>query len=334
LQKEQGIKMSKPEEMFDATPRGFSAASGLFEVKRADNYRGIVLDSLEEVASALLRNANFSKAAAETMAREMATPKGGVDVAFIPYTSVTKKADDQSQIARLVSGVLASLGSRGWFYCELDADIHGSKKALLTASGERVYDRFVLKLTPNTFPANDSEATLARAIGKHKALRRATAIAEFGVVDDYWFDIDLGSLLSRIGLTGQEISAVTTGIAASNYNDGATKPELVYEKDKQRFGLDIRLEANTGLRPVGQAKAQYLQARDGNHIVGAAWEHLPGEYGFDISPLIKRPGIVVSVTMPDYCPIRQDAHCEAVSREQIVAVKTARDEIARKLLQG
>lgn len=172
--------------------------------------------------------------------------------------------------------------------------------------GERVGEKYVLKVYAAYDPAygeTNPEINMAKRLGKERALASSDLILKMSIVDDWWFNINLAEIFSRLPL--EKIIDENMKIIARNvYNpwDGICvkeEPKISFKYKEKSFELELELDAHMYLRPEGSqdlVKDLYYKAW-GTSLVGPAWNS-HDKYGNKIQPRPEEPPLVFSVLFP------------------------------------
>ena len=85
------------------------------------------------------------------------------------------------------------LKSEGRFHRSFDYDAMGTNFFKTTVNSRQVDGEYILEITA-AFVGNKPEENLAEKLGKERALIASSAIGKLSVVDDWWFNINLGDM--------------------------------------------------------------------------------------------------------------------------------------------
>jgi len=319
------MKIINPEKECKTAPENFSGESKITHVEVRDYRRGIILDSPEELAQALIvydgGSVDGSRATQNNLMDAMGNKGQGMGAALL-VMSGTMNASGFT--GKLTQDVLSALKSTGAFNRHFDYNAMGTNFFKTTVDGRKAGDKYVLELNAayvGTAPENE----LAKTLGKPRALVRSAAEGKLNIVDDWWFNVNLEDILSGLPIPKEQLKGLPGYIASHElFND---EPKIIFEHQGQKFKLDIRLDADSNLRPEGgKYGSEYMLAR-GNNVVGGAWTSW-GEHG-RIAPKPSEPSIELFVSIPGERYTRP----VAVTEEQMKAVQSARDYLADSIIE-
>ena len=316
------MTIKNPEKECKTTPKSFSSESKITNVETVDYRRGIILESPEEFAQALIvYNGGSVEGARATQNNLMHAvgDKYGVMGATVLLLGEAKNADGFTK--KLAQEALSELQSKGRFHRSFDYDAMGTNFFKTTVDGKQVGDKYVLKLHA-AYVGSEPENKLAERLGKPMALVSSSAKGRLSVVDGWWFNVNLEDVLAGLPISKKQLKGLPEYIASGGYS--GERPEMTFEHDRQKFSLDISLDADIYLRPEGgKCGSEYIQAR-GNNIVGGAWTTLAENGNGEIAPKVVQPAVEVSVSLPG----ERYSRPEAVTEDQMKAVQAARSYLA------
>lgn len=317
------MTFTNPEIECKTTPTTFSAESTVTHVRTSEYRTGIILDSLDEVAGALRVYASGSVLGSRATKQEqmdaLSSRGGGIGALLL----LMGERDSSPFTERLTQKVVSELNSRGSFFQHFDYDGEGTFFKTFVEV-KKVGKKYVLGLNA-AYVGSEPENKLAETFGKPLALVRSSAEAKLAVVDDWWFNLNLENVLKDLPVSKKQVRDLTEYIGSQGHS--RERPEITFKHDKQKFSLDIGLNADGYLRPEdGEWGSEYMQMR-GKNIVGGAWTTRAENGNDKILPRAVQPGIVVSVTLPG----ERYSKPVAVTEEQMKSVQTARDYLARQI---
>lgn len=314
--------IKNPEKECQAVPE-LSQESAITGIETADCRRGIILDSPEEFAEALAAyscgSVKGSRAAEKELLDDIGRQQGAMGVGLALLFGA-KNADGFTEM--LIEEALSGLQSTGRYNRHIDYDGMGTVFFKTTVEGEKVGDKYVLELSA-AYVGSAPESQLAEALGKPLALVNSRAKAVLSIVDGWWFNINLENILADLPVSRRQARKLTEYIASKGVS--RNKPDFDFKHESQNFSLDIRLNADSYLRPEnGECGSEYMQAR-GENIVGGAWANWSedGNHRIDV-PRLARPSVEL------YVSLYGDRYLKpaAVTESQIKAVQAARDYVA------
>ena len=299
------MTITNPEKECKTTPESFSEESKITNVETADYRRGIILDSPEEFARALIvYNGGSVEGARATQNNLMGAvgDRGGGMGATLLLLGGARNADGFTE--RLTQEALSELQSSGRFHRSFDYDAMGTNFFKTTVNGKKVGDKYVLELNA-AYVGSAPENKLAETLSKPMALVNSSAKGRLSVVDGWWFNVNLEDVLAGLPISKEQREK--------------------FEHEGQKFSLDIGLDADRYLRPEGgEHGSDYMQAR-GKNIVGGAWTTWADNGNDRIAPKVVQPAVVVSVSLPGE---RYSRPVAAVTEEQMKVVQSARNYLA------
>jgi hypothetical protein len=316
------MTITNPEKECKTTPKQFSEASKITNVETADNRKGIILDSPEEFAQALIvYNDGSVKGARATQNNLMdATGNKGDGLGAI-LLSLAGARNAGGFIERLTQGALSELQSSGRFHRSFDYDAMGTNFFKTTVTGTKVGDKYVLELMA-AYVGSKPENELAETLGRQMALVSSIAKGRLSVVDGWWFYVDLEDVLAGLPISKKQLKGLPEYIVSGGYSGG--RQEITFNHEGWTFSLDIGLDADKYLRPEGgKSGSDYMEARN-NKIVGGAWTTWAENKNDKIAPKVVQPAVVISVSLPWEGYLRPIA----VTEDQMKAVQSARNYLA------
>jgi hypothetical protein len=314
------MAIKNPERECKTTPQKFSTFSKIMRVEKEDCYRGIILDSLDELTQALLvyngGSVPGAHATQNKFFQELEESKGPMAVGYALLASAL--LDSDSFVKQLIENITTELQTKSRFNESFDYTMNNFQKTIVQV--ERIQDKYILELWA-AYVGNVPRDNLAKKLGKPLALANARAIGHLSIVDDWWFNVDLEDIVNKFPLSfkpSPEDFALYH--VSGGYSGKPLKGEFQHNTDT--FFISVGVDACTYLRPEGGTyKDNYLQAR-GKSLVGGAWA------SFDehkkINPVPKEPSVVAYISLPG------EKHA-AVSPEEMRKLKDARDYIAELL---
>ena len=310
-----------PEVEFAKTPEKFSKTSGIIRVDRAEDRSGIVLDSLDEVAGALLTYSGglvlHSKGAAlDGALKDMRQDLGDAVAKFIDDAA---REGMREQNSRLVYEIIADItASGGNYYKNLEFEAIWTPFFRTTVQVNEVNGKYVLGMV-RSYVGSQPENELSEILGKPLAMTHSIGSLVFEIVDDWWFNIDLAKAIGGLPFPRDKVAAYVEYMATER--NGGEKPETELYFQGRKLAVSLGLDANTWLRPVnGGFEDSYLQAR-GNNLVGGAWTNCEGQR--EIEPRPENPALSILVS---YAPENHRRH-PAVTPGEVNVLTAARDSI-------
>jgi len=316
------MTITNPEKECKTTPEIFSEESKITNVETADYRRGIILDSPEEFAQALIvYNGGSVEGARATQNNLMDAlgNKGGGMGAVLLLMGGAMNADGFTE--RLTQEALSELQSSGRFHRSFDYDAMGTNFFKTTVNGKQVGDKYVLELNA-AYVGSAPENKLAETLSKPMALGSSSAKGRLSVVDGWWFNVNLEDVLNGLPISKKQLKGLPEYIAPGGYS--GERPEMTFKHEGQKFSLDIGLDADGYLRPEGgEHGSNYMQAR-GKNIVGGAWTTWAENGNDRIAPKVAQPAVVVSVSLPG----ERYSRPVAVTEDQMKVLQAARNYLA------
>ncbi len=317
-------KITNPEKQCKTTPESFSGESQIEGVDRDDYRQGIILDSPEEFGQAIAvyngGSVQGARATQNNLMNALGNEGGGMGACLLLLAGA-KNAEGFTE--KLVNEAVSSLQRSGRFHKRFDHDAMGTNFFKTTVEGNRFGDKYVLSLCA-AYVGREPEGKLAETIEKPMALVNSSAKGRLGVVDDWWFNLNLEDAVKSLPLPNGALKNVNqwTQYFASGGFDEA--PEFEFKHEGRKFSLSIGLNADNYLRPEGgEHGSEYIQAR-GKSIVGGAWTTWAENRNDRCEPRIVKPSLVCSVALPR----EKYSTPAAVTSEEMEAVQGARDYIA------
>lgn len=316
------MTITNPEKECKTTPESFSEESKITNVETDDYRRGIILDSPEEFAQALIvydgGSVEGARATQNNLMDAVGDQGGGMGAALL-LLGGARNADGFTE--RLTQEALSELQSNGRFHRSFDYDAMGTNFFKTTVNGKQVGDKYVLELNA-AYVGSEPENILAETLSKPMALVSSSAKGRLSVVDGWWFNVNLEDVLAGLPISKKQLKGLPEYIASGGYS--GERPELTFKHDGQKFSLDIGLDADRYLRPEGgEHGSDYMQAR-GRNIVGGAWTTWAENGNDKIAPKVVQPAVVVSVSLPG----ERYSRPVAVTEDQMKVVQTARNYLA------
>jgi len=316
------MTITNPEKECKTTPESFSEESKITNVETADYRRGIILDSPEEFARALIvYNGGSVEGARATQNNLMGAvgDRGGGMGATLLLLGGARNADGFTE--RLTQEALSELQSSGRFHRSFDYDAMGTNFFKTTVNGKKVGDKYVLELNA-AYVGSAPENKLAETLSKPMALVNSSAKGRLSVVDGWWFNVNLEDVLQGLPISKKQLKGLPEYIASGGFS--GERPEMTFEHEGQKFSLDIGLDADRYLRPEGgEHGSDYMQAR-GKNIVGGAWTTWAENGNDRLAPKVVQPAVVVSVSLPS----ERYSKPVAVTEDQMKVVQAARNYLA------
>ncbi|MBU3942217.1 MAG: hypothetical protein KKF74_04870 [Nanoarchaeota archaeon] len=322
------MKITNPEKECKTTPEIFSEESKITDIETADNRSGIILDSSNEVAKALIVWGYDGKAKVTQrfLMCEFGDKYHGIDEALLfvggGEHSLDYKNCAYKFIKKLAKEALSELKSEGHFYKKLNYyEMNGTNFfGANNVYGYKVGDKYVL----DSFSTPKKVFELAEKLGKPMALVSSKVEGKLSVVDDWWFNVNLEDVLASLPISKKQLERIPEYLTPGLHSGEYPKITFRHEKQKkQKFLLDISLDADTSLRPEGEeGDCEYIQAR-GRSIVGGAWTTYAKNGNDRIPPKAVQPILVISVSLPK--------RKIAVTEDQMESVQSARNYIASLL---
>jgi len=316
------MTIKDPEKECKTTPESFSEESKITDVETADYRSGIILDSPEEFAQALIvyngGSVEGARATQNNLMDAIGDQGGGMGAALL-LLGGARNADGFTE--RLIQEALSELQSSGRFHRSFDYDAMGTNFFKTIVNGKQVGDKYVLKLNA-AYVSSAPENKLAEKLSKPMALVSSSAKGRLSVVDGWWFNVNLEDVLADLPISKKQLKGLPEYIASGGFS--GERPEMTFEHEGQKFSLDIGLDADRYLRPEGgEHGSDYMQAR-GKNIVGGAWTTWAENGNDRLAPKVVQPAVVVSVSLPS----ERYSKPVAVTEDQMKVVQAARNYLA------
>ncbi len=348
---------------FRSTPDSFSDVSRITGVEKRETYSGIILDTPEDVRTALLTFGGQRSVGEHRTIAAIGDDHGGFAAVNATLGFALIGRGGSSLVERIAEDA-ATKAAKGLNYHEsFDYDAAGTAffKTSVNVSHHKGY--YLLHLYV-AHAGKEHEQKLAEQLGVRSALSSANATAVLSRVDAHWFDIPLEDVLLRLPVGVQSYEAIAKQLVDRNntsdlcipfIHEGRsyvadmrldvsvfTHPKAVWEeaprkraaRGKKTYmmmdGLELRyaeLEAEDAphRRLVTDRQPPYLQAR-GTHVVGAAWSDFD-EQGASCVGCLRDPRIEFSVR--NFSQLEQSA--PLWTQEEIDQTIAARDYFATHL---
>src|SRR3990167_369295 len=316
------MTIKDPEKECKTTPESFSEESKITDVETADYRSGIILDSPEEFAQALIvyngGSVEGARATQNNLMDAIGDQGGGMGAALL-LLGGARNADGFTE--RLIQEALSELQSSGRFHRSFDYDAMGTNFFKTIVNGKQVGDKYVLKLNA-AYVSSAPENKLAEKLSKPMALVSSSAKGRLSVVDGWWFNVNLEDVLADLPISKKQLKGLPEYIASGGFS--GERPEMTFEHEGQKLSLDIGLDADRYLRPEGgEHGSDYMQAR-GKNIVGGAWTTWAENGNDRLAPKVVQPAVVVSVSLPS----ERYSKPVAVTEDQMKVVQAARNYLA------
>lgn len=209
--------IKNPEKECQATPE-LSEESVITGIETVDCRRGIILDSPEEFAGALAAYSRGSVRGSRTTEKELLDDIGrqhgamGVGLALL---AGAKNADGFTKI--LTEEALSELQSSGRYNRHIEYDGMGTAFFKTTVDGKKAGDKYVLELSA-AYVGSAPEFQLAESLGKPMALINSRARAVLSIVDGWWFNANLESILADLPVSKKQIQELAEYIASRGFS--------------------------------------------------------------------------------------------------------------------
>jgi len=267
-------KVFVPEEHFTEVPESFSGVSQIVDIT-SDNYRtGIILANMEELENALrVYNGDVvpeSKATADEQFRAMAQDHGPLGAGLFTLVS-DKIRGERDFVGNILSEAKSALQERGKYYREFDYDGMGSNFFKTCVEVERTGSIYVLNIIASSV-GRKPEEKLAEQLGKPRALIHSDANIKMSIVDDWWFNIDLETLLKNVPISKKDVRKLADSIGEGRWED---KPELTFKYDGEKFQLGVEVDSSSYVRirmPNEQTESKRFLVSRGSNVIGPAWD--------------------------------------------------------------
>lgn len=323
--------ITNPEKQCKTTPESFSEESKIEGVEKDDSRRGIILDSPEEFAQALIvydgGSVQGSRATQNNLMDAVGNTGGGMGAALLSMAGARNSGPDPLGFTfadKLAQQAVASLQKDGRFHRSFDYDAMGTNFFKTTVTGQKVGGKCVLELCA-AYVGTEPEGKLAETLGKPMALINSNANGRLSIVDDWWFNLNLEDAVKELPLPKEDLRNVDQWaqyLASGGY--GGKSPEFEFKYKKKGFALTIGLDADRYLRPEGgEQGSNYMQAR-GKSIVGGSWTTWAENRQDKCNPRIVQPSITFSVSLPG----EKYSKLPIVTSDEMKVVQDARDYIA------
>jgi len=314
-----------PSEIYTKVPE-LSETSKIESVKKDEFRRGIILDSIEEVITALhVYNGGAVPEAGATqnnLYEAIGQDVGPMGVGL----ALLAGANNENRIMKeLIEDVTSALEDNRRFRRHYDYGGMGTNFFKTCVEAEPKEDKYVLEIHA-AYVGDKPEINLAEKLGKKRALYESKAVCQLAVIDDWWFNVNLEEVLQPLVgaklISNKQINALVDYYTDRTYEVKGVGP-IAFKHNKQKFELDISLDANRFLRPKNDGKDPYYINRRGDNIVGGAWT-IYGERDV-IDPAPKPAAICLSVSFPRDPKYRFVV--PAISDEDMQILEAARDYI-------
>jgi hypothetical protein len=321
------VEITDPSSYFKETPKKFSGYSQVVGIEKQDYRSGIILENLEEVKTAIVVYGGglVDKADATQMdlQNEVGKSHGAEGLALLFMASRGKSgfADKLAEIA------VTELSKKDTFRRSFDYDAMGTNFFKTSVSVDKVDDKYVLGMCA-AYVGDEPEEDLAKVLKKTRALMRSEAKAKLSIVDDWWFNADLKSLLNPL----KEVSTISDDDIKASIEKIVDsyrfyeRPEIKLPYEGKFFDLSIGLDAYKFLRP--KVGGEYLESR-GTAIVGPSWTIFTDD-GKDYAPARpKEFSLTLSVSPSD--PKSRYSSNPIVNYKDMELTQKARDFVAEKI---
>lgn len=320
-------RIVNPEKECPRTPENFSAESKIVCIDLEDISSGIVFDSPEEVRDAIVIYGDGSVPGSGSSQREslnaIGEAKGTLAVGHcLLGGAIMNHGSEFSK--RVAIRAMADLKKEEHFNESFDYTFNNFDHTSFT--GRKIGDKYVLNIAA-AYVGNGPEISLAQTLNKPRALVKSSAMGKLSLVDDWWFNYDLKQVADILPSEFKIEADSWAKYLASGSFEGK-KPSFPIRFKDGLFTLTVGTDISRGLRPEGgNCKSEYLQARE-SYIVGGAWTSWNDEGTKIGDPITKQPHIIYSVSLLDR---KTKYEREAVTQQEMAAVRGARDHFARLL---
>ena len=181
-------RIVNPEKECPRTPENFSAESKIVCIDLDDISSGIVLDSPEEVRDAIVVYGDGSVPGSGSSQRESLNAIGEVKgnlgaVHCLLGGAMMNRGNKFSET--VAARAMADLKKEGHFNESFDYTFNNFDHTTFT--GRKVEDKYTLNITA-AYVGNGPEKSLAKTLGKPRALVKSSAMGKLSLVDDWWFN--------------------------------------------------------------------------------------------------------------------------------------------------
>ncbi len=324
-----------PVKRFDRTPKEFSTTSKVTGLEKEDYYRGIIFDSPEEFASALLvydgGEIADARATQNNLLEAVGESNGAMGVGLLLLGG---HRSSQGFTERLAQEAIFELRSSGRFHRSFDYDAMGSNFFKTTVEGNKFGEKYVLELHA-AYVGDRPAKELAEKLKRPMALTQAVAKAKLSPVDTWWFNVNLEEVLKDLPITKDQIVQLAQHIGHEEGQPSWERPEspnLTFEYNGRQFKLAVGLgNVSTYLNPESNEDYSYLQAR-GRHLVGPSWTPYNEEGTAKGDARVINPTLNLSVAFPGKSPSMYFLTTPAVTESEMASLRAARDYIAGKVM--
>ncbi len=305
-----------PQKECPAVPEKLSGESKITSVFNDDRRQGIILDNPRQVIEALKVYCGGEVGESFAAHKDMMTQLGGRGEGRAAALIVMAE-HQTNRGSQFFDELLAEVSSKGSVYRNFDyhPPVHGLFKTILRCA--KVDDKYVLDVSASQIHQKAGNA-LARTIGRPLALTSATSTLSLSIVDDWWFNVNIKSVLENLPVQKYELNALPETLVKYSSR------KMQFTHERQPFTLDVMLNCYRYAKPDGKKHdSLYLRSGESN-IVGAAWaDHLPDS----LQPCAPRP-VAPSLVLSVYIADPRLSH-PAVTDEKMQLLRRARDYIAQ-----
>ena len=270
-----------PEKHFDAVPDSFTKESHLTQVNSIVKGGGIILDDLKEVEVALrIYNGEIGGVMPTSglstnvnMVKNMGQNAGGYGIALALLA-----ADKMQQGRDIVGTIIAetNLATRGSYSRHFDYDGMGSNFLKTSVTINKVKGKFLLQISA-AYVGDKPEYDLAAMLGRPCAVSSVKIELSLSVVDDYWYNVNLSSILAPVTSIDPDHKMSWERLAnqlADRNSDSSY--HIVRCKDNLAFALNIGMDQP--LHRNSDDKIVTLVKASGGNLAGAAWNAYSDEH--------------------------------------------------------
>lgn len=266
-------------------PREVPVLSGESQIESLvaeDSFRGVILDSIDEVASAITY---FAQPRLNEKGKEL-VDKAGEDHGSLASALLLVDGAENSQgfTQKVVEVVVRELHSRGRFSHHFEYEAMGTpffKETLEVKRAEGDAVRYVLEL-----PCGHSEE-IAKKFGKPQGVLSSNIRALLSVVDNHWFNVDLKKLYSKLPFDKKHLEGraqyyyAQLGEGELPTDDLLGRLKVSYFVNDFEIDLGFKYNEVDGRGKYVNAKIDswsptpdnpYVRIRDGK-IIGPAWNY-------------------------------------------------------------
>jgi hypothetical protein len=272
----------EPQKQFDSVPASFTEESRLTAVVSSVNGGGIIFDDLKEIEHAL-RVYNGEINIAPALANETNTgfinhleeQGGGLGVAF-GLLAIENERQGNDFVGTIMAEAKSNLATKGKYFRDFDYDGMGSNFMKTSITIEKVKGKFLLEINA-AYVGDTPKYELAALLDRPVAIANIRIILNLSIVDDWWYNVNIESLLSQIIPRSEKESWIRTAEILADHNDPSFKfYPRVFDYD---FEQTVFMHHPLHCKNKNGKNIQLVKAVNG-YLSGASWN----PYGKDHKP--------------------------------------------------